>query len=139
MSQDVRKMQTPQAPDWEEGEMAQAVGRDVLTYLAPLLVRLEEVGDKRVVRTFAQAMLALVRKRDRARCLLQTELGAWLLGAGKAKAAAKRWPTLLSQLLFQSSCIEEWLMEEGERALKQWDACVSLLSSGWAWSSPAAF
>jgi len=43
MSQYVMKMETPQAPDWEEGEMAEAVGRDLLTSLAPLLVRLEEV------------------------------------------------------------------------------------------------
>ena len=37
MSQYVMKMETPQAPDWEEGEMAQAVGRDLLTSLAPSL------------------------------------------------------------------------------------------------------
>ena len=70
MSQYVMKMETPQAPDWEEGEMAEAGGRDLLTSLAPLLVRLEEVLDKRVVRTFAQAILAIVRNRDRARCLV---------------------------------------------------------------------
>ncbi len=122
MSQYVMKMETPQAPDWEEGEMAEAGGRDLLTSLAPLLVRLEEVLDKRVVRTFAQAILAIVRNRDRARCLVQTELGALLLGAGRAKAGAKRLRTLLSKLIWKSSWIEEWLMEEAERALKQWEA-----------------
>ena len=97
MSQYVMKMETPQVPDWEEGEMAEAVGRDLLTYLTPLLMRLEEVLDKRVVRTFAQTILAIVRNRDRARCLVQTELGAWLLGADKARAGAKRLRTRLGQ------------------------------------------
>jgi hypothetical protein len=78
MSKYVMKMEMPQVPDWEEGEMAEAVGRDLLIYLAPLLMRLEKVLDKRVVRTFAQTILAIVRNRDRARCLVQTELGAGL-------------------------------------------------------------
>ena len=30
--------------------------------------------------------------------------------------------TLLSKLIWKSSWIEEWLMEEAERALKQWEA-----------------
>lgn len=121
MSQYVMKMEMPQVPDWEEGEMAQAVGRDLLSYLAPLLVRLEKVLDKRVVRTFAQTVLAIVRNRDRARCLVQTELGAWLLGADKARAGAKRLRTLLGKLIWKSSWIGEWLLEEAEQAVKQWE------------------
>jgi hypothetical protein len=122
MSKYVMKREMPQVPDWEEGEMAEAVGRDLLTYLAPLLMRLEEVLDKRVVRTFAQTVLAIVRNRDRARCLVQTELGALLLGADKARAGAKRLRTLLGKLIWKSSWIGEWLLEEAERAVKQWEA-----------------
>jgi hypothetical protein len=116
------KRPTPQAPDWQQEMMAEAVGGDLLTYLAPLLMRLEEVLDKRVVRTFAQTILALVRNRDRARCLVQTELGALLLGANKARAGAKRLRTLLSKLTWKSAWIGQWLAEEAERALKPWEA-----------------
>jgi hypothetical protein len=75
-----------------------------------------------VVRTFAQTILAIVRNRDRARCLVQTELGGWLLGVTKAKAGAKRLRTLLAKLIWKSAWIEAWLREEAERALKQWAA-----------------
>ncbi len=43
MSKYVMKRQTPQVPDWQEEMMAEAVGCDLLTYLAPLLLRLSEV------------------------------------------------------------------------------------------------
>src|SRR5690242_15256259 len=121
MSQYVMKQETPQGPDWEEGEVAETVGQALLIYLAPLLVRLEEVLDKRVVRTFAQTILAIVRNRERSRCLVQTELGALLLGANKARAGAKRLRTLLSKLTWKSAWIGQWLAEEAERALKQWE------------------
>ena len=75
-----------------------------------------------MVRTFAQTILAIVRNRDRARCLVQTELGALLLGANKAKAGAKRLRTLLCKLTWKSDWIGQWLMEEAERALQQWEA-----------------
>ncbi len=122
MSKYVMKKESPQAPDWQEEMMAEAVGRDLLIYLAPLLMRLSEVLDKRVVRTFAQTILAIVRDPGCARCLVQMELGALLLGATKARAGAKRLRTLLSKLSWKSAWIGQWLMEEAERALQQWEA-----------------
>jgi len=74
------------------------------------------------VRTFALTILALVRNRDRARCLVQMELGALLLGAGHAKAGAKRLRNVLSKLIWKSRWIEEWLAEEAQRAVQQWEA-----------------
>ncbi len=85
-------------------------------------MRLEELLDQRVVRTFAQTILAIVRNRDRARSLVQTELGGMLLGANKARAGAKRLRTLLSKLIWKSAWIAEWLAQEAEAALKQWEA-----------------
>lgn len=122
MSKYVMKQEVPQAPEWEEVDMAQGVGQDLLEFLAPLLVGLEAVLDKRLVRTFAQTILAIVRNRDRARCLVQMELGALLLGAGKAKAGAKRLRNLLKNLLWKSGWIGEWLLEEAEQAVQQWEA-----------------
>src|SRR5690242_19702813 len=122
MSKYVMKLEVPQAPQWEEEDMAQAMGQQLLDFLAPLLVRLEAVLDKRVVRTFAQTILAILRNRDRARALVQMELGALLLGAGKAKAGAKRLRTLLSKRIWKSGWIGEWLLEEAEKAVKHWEA-----------------
>jgi len=122
MSKYVMKLEELQAPVWEEEDMAEAIGRDLLEFLAPLLERLETVLDKRLVYTFAQTVLAIVRNRDRARCLIQMELGALLLGADKAKAGAKRLRTLLSKLIWKSAWIGQWLLEEAEQAVKQWEA-----------------
>ncbi len=72
-----------------------------------------------MVRTFAQPILAIVRNRDRARSLAQTELGAWLESTNKARAGAKRLRTLLSKLTWKSAWIGQWLAEEAARALKQ--------------------
>ena len=121
MSKYVMKLEVPQAPEWEEQEMAEAMGQDLLSFLAPLLMRLEAALDKRLVRTFAQTILAIVCNRDRARCLVQMELGALLLGAGKAKAGAKRLRNLLKTLLWKSGWIGEWLLEEAEQAVQQWE------------------
>lgn len=122
MSKYVMELETPQAPEWDEEDMAEALGQELFDFLAPLVVRLERVLDKRLVRTFAQTILAIVRKRDRARTLVQMELGAMLLGAGKAKAGAKGLRSLLSKLVWKSGWIGEWLMEEAEAAVKQWEA-----------------
>lgn len=121
MSKYVMKPDIRQAPEWTEEDLAETVGADLLTYLAPLLLRLCEVLDTRVVRTFAQTILALVRNRDRARCLIQTELGALLLGASHARAGAKRLRSLLSKLVWKSSWVDSFLLEEAERSLQQWE------------------
>ena len=131
MSKYVMKLEVPQAPEWEEADMAQAVGQELLEFLAPLLVRLEAVLDKRLVRTFAQTILAIVRNRDRARCLIQMELGGLLLGAEKAKAGAKRLRSLLSKLIWNSAWIGEWLLEEAEAAVKQWEAQGLIPIAAW--------
>lgn len=68
MSKYVMKQEVPQAPDWEEADLAQGLGQDLLEFLAPLLVGLEAVLDKRVVRTFVQTVFAILRNRDRVRC-----------------------------------------------------------------------
>ena len=115
MSKNVMKKEIPQAPDWEEEMMAEAIGRDLLIYLAPLLMQLEEVLDKRVVRTFAQTILAMVRNRDRARCLVQTELGGLLLGVTKAKAGAKRLRTRLEQTDLEER-LDRSMADGGSRA-----------------------
>jgi len=86
MSKYVMKLEVPQAPEWEEQEMAEAMGQDLLSFLAPLLMRLEAALDKRLVRTFAQTILAIVCNRDRARCLVQMELGALSTSGGQGKS-----------------------------------------------------
>ncbi len=43
MSKYVMKLEIPQVPAWEEDAMAEAMGRELLDFLAPLLLRLEAV------------------------------------------------------------------------------------------------
>jgi len=43
--------QAPQAPAYDPQEMAQGLGRGLLTFLAPLLYELNTRMDKRLIRT----------------------------------------------------------------------------------------
>ena len=111
MSQYVLKQETPPEPDWEEGEMAEALGQALLIYVAPLLVRLEEVLDKRVVRTFAQTILAIVRNRERSRGLVQRELGALLEGGNQGESGSQTAENAVEQADVEE-CLD-WGMADG--------------------------
>lgn len=122
MSQSLILWEEGQAPPWEEAQAAHIAGEELLEYLGPLLVRLEEALDKRVVRTFAQTVCAIIRNRDRARTLQLTELGGMLLGPPKAQAGAKRLGTLLRHQEWKSQWIQEELARQAEEALLAWEA-----------------
>src|SRR5689334_19414360 len=85
----------PQAPPYEAADVAQGLGRALGVYLFPLLVRLDQVLDKRLVRTFLQTIEAIIAFRDRLHSLLLSELGGYLLSAEQARAGTKRLSNLL--------------------------------------------
>ena len=65
---------------WSEARLAAALTERCRTFLQPLLEELDVYLDRRLVRTAAATVTALVRHRDRPQALLLSELGAYLAG-----------------------------------------------------------
>ncbi|GAB3538407.1 hypothetical protein GCM10027443_33270 [Pontibacter brevis] len=59
-------------------------------FLSPFLVRLDELLDHRLVRTFLGLCQSLIRHRSRSTALLLSELGGVLLSGDRAPAGTKR-------------------------------------------------
>src|SRR5260370_9466824 len=60
------------------------------TFLMPFLHFLDEVLDKRLVRTFVQCLVAIIRLRNNPQALWLSELGSYLHGyAGSASGPAQ--------------------------------------------------
>ena len=76
--------QPEQALPYEPQAMAQGLGLTLLSFLGPLLLELDQGLDKRLIRTFVQAIEAILTFRDRINGLLLSELGSYLdpLGQG---------------------------------------------------------
>lgn len=124
-----------QAPPYEAADVAQGLGRALAVYLFPLLVSLDQVLDKRLVRTFLQTIEAIIAFRDRIHGLLLSELGGYLLSAEQARAGTKRLSNLLhspkwtAQMLHaflwqQATTHLQNLEQQGVQALVVWDESV---------------
>ena len=88
------------------------------SFLAPLLLRLDQVLDRRLVQTFAATISILLQQRYRATGLLLSELGAFLAGFEHAPAGTKRLSNLLRSKRWRSVLVEEFLWNAAERELR---------------------
>jgi hypothetical protein len=108
-------------------------------FLMPFLLKLDDVLDKRLVRTFLQCLVAIIRCRNNTQVLWLSELGSYLDGYGgdacSAAAGTKRvgkllrsvkWTVVLIERYFLEKTDEEVrkLKEQGERILCVWDGSV---------------
>lgn len=116
-------------------EKASEIQRRLMEFLAPLLVQLDEVLDKRLVRTFVQAIIAIVSFRESSKGLLLSELGSYILNPGQAPAGTKRLSNLLRSKRWGYEMLEHFLWQQseqrvkdlkdaGEEALMVWDESV---------------
>ena len=116
-------------------KQGQEVGNLLHSFIGPLEQWLEQQIDRRLVRTFFLALVAIVRRRNSRSGLLLSELGAHILSPSQAPAGTKRlsnllrspkWShTLLERFLWHRA--EEWLSQleyAGEPALAIWDESV---------------
>ena len=87
------------------------------SFLAPLLLSLDQVLDRRLVRTFAATISILLEQRYRATGLLLSELGAFLAGFEHAPAGTKRMSNLLRSKRWSATRLEEFLWSAAERQL----------------------
>jgi hypothetical protein len=68
-------------------ENAQKLAQQLVTFLAPCLVRLDAFVDTRLMRTFVQTIAVIITFRHRANGLLLSELGAYLESPAHAQQA----------------------------------------------------
>ena len=109
------------------------------TFLMPFLHFLDEVLDKRLVRTFVQCLVAIIRLRNNPQALWLSELGSYLQGydgyASSAAAGTKRVGKLLRSVKWTVGLIDRYLLEkadeevqklkeQGKRILCIWDGSV---------------
>ena len=61
-------------------QVSQHIAQELEIFLAPLLIALDRLLDKRLVRTFVQCCIAIIRFRKSKQALLLSELGSYLDG-----------------------------------------------------------
>lgn len=115
--------------------LASTLSGRLQAFLAPLLVRLDEALDRRLVKTFAATIEVFLRQRYRATGLLLSELGAYLTSPAHAPAGTKRLSNLLRSRYWDAELILRYLWERadarlaeleqsGQDALLLWDESV---------------
>jgi hypothetical protein len=87
-------------------------------FLSPLLIELDQVLDRRLVKTFAATLSLLLEQRYRATGLLLSELGAFLGGFSHAPAGTKRLSNLLRSPRWSSAVLEDFLWKRAEAHLR---------------------
>jgi hypothetical protein len=100
-------------------EKSEELQRRLLEFLSPLLVQLDDVLDKRLVRTFVCAIMAIVRFREGSKGLLLSELGGYILNPSQAPAGTKRLSNLLRSKRWGYELIERFLWQQGEQRVEQ--------------------
>jgi hypothetical protein len=108
-------------------------------FFFPFLLQLDAILDKRLVRTFLQCLVAIIRGRNNTQILWLSELGSYLDGYGaevcSAAAGTKRVGKLLRSVKWSVDLIERYLLEkadeevqklkgQGKRILCVWDDSV---------------
>jgi len=83
-------------PEEQAGrQLSATLTQHLLTFLDPLLERLDTLIDKRLIRTLLDTILAIVLLRNRAKNLLSSELGGFIASPAHAPAGTKRLSNLL--------------------------------------------
>lgn len=117
-SQYVMRQERPQAPPYETAAIAQALGRELALYLFPLLVTLDQLLDKRLVRTFLQTIEAILAFRDRLHGLLLSELGGYILSEEHARAGTKRLSNVLHSPKWSAQPLHAFLWQQATQHLE---------------------
>lgn len=116
------RMPAPQKqapPSEKEVEtVAQQVGLQLATYLFPLLVVLDALLDKRLVRTFLKSIQVIITFRDRMHGLVLSEMGGYLLSPEYERAGTKRLANLLHSPKWSGRVIDDFLWSSALTALE---------------------
>lgn len=112
--------------DYEGIEISQQVanelGEHLVRYIEPLLKKLDEQIDKRLVRTFVKALQAIIELRNQSNGLLLSELGGYILSPAQAPAGTKRLSNLLRSTKWGHQLIDWFLWQKAEQRLEELEA-----------------
>jgi hypothetical protein len=95
-------------------ELAKRLGQ----FIQPLMKRLHQQIDIRLLRTFRDLLVVILMHRNRQQGLLLSELGGWLMGDERAPAGVKRIANLLHSKRWSSQVIEDYLWEQGQEGVR---------------------
>jgi len=128
--------EAPQVPPYAAQQMAQGLAEQLAVFLFPLLVTLDQLLDKRLVRTFLQTIQVIIAYRDRVGGLLLSELGGYLLSPDQAPAGTKRLSNLLHSPKWTAKVVEDELWQQADQQVQTWqeqgeDALAIWDSSEW--------
>ena len=112
--------EVPQVPPYDGEQMAQGLAKELAVFLFPLLVTLDRLLDKRLVRTFLQTIQVILAYRDRVGGLLLSELGGYLLSPEQAPAGSKRLSNLLHSPKWRAQVVEDELWQQASEQVHTW-------------------
>jgi hypothetical protein len=113
--------QPEQVPPYEPQAIAEGLGLTLLDFLGPVLLELDQWLDKRLIRTFVQAIEAILTFRDRIHGLVLSALGSYLDPIGKG-GGTKRLSRLLHSCKVTAAIIERFLWCRARKPIKQWES-----------------
>lgn len=112
-----------QGKQQEAQQLSQEVAQLLEEYLSPLLLVLDQLLDKRLVRTFVQCCVAILRFRNNKQGLLLSELGSYIDGyhgySIRAPAGTKRVGNLIRSLKWSALHIDRYLLDEADKEVKK--------------------
>ncbi len=115
--------------------LVERLNGQLITFLGPVLNKLEEKLDYRLVKTFIETLKAIIKFRHGSNGLLLSELGGYLSSPDQAPAGTKRLSRLLHNGHWTAALISTFLWEQadqrvkslhqaGEKVLVVWDESV---------------
>ncbi|QBD74485.1 hypothetical protein EPA93_00135 [Ktedonosporobacter rubrisoli] len=103
--------------------VSQEIAQQLEIFLFPLLSVLDILLDKRLVRTFLQGCIAILRFRNAKQALLLSELGSYLDGvrglSTQAPAGTKRPGNLIRSIKWMVASIDQFLLDEADTEVKK--------------------
>ena len=100
-------------------EQSRGLKKECVRFLTPLLKKMDQHLDHRLINTLLDLMLIIVIHRHRNQGLVLSELGGQLLGEKHAPAGAKRIGNLLHSQDWQAQEIEDELWAQGHEKVEQ--------------------
>jgi hypothetical protein len=94
--------------------LARFFSHRLTSFLAPFLLELDRLLDRRLVHTLLGLCESIIRHRSRPTSLLLTELGEVLLSPDKAPAGTKRISNLLRSARWHASVIADYLARQAQ-------------------------
>ena len=110
---------------------AQQVADLLGLFIGPLETWLDARMDRRLVRTFQLALIAMVRMRHNRCGLLLSELGAHIISPDRAPAGTKRLGNLLRSARWTHELLEDFLWQGADRRLMELEAAGETVLAIW--------